>query len=129
LACAVTPSPSPPTAPTPEEPETQITELTAEQLYLAYEASQANADVQFKGEIIKVTGVVESMDKDAAGTAYIILTSNETNKTQMVKCLFSKGYGGEMMGVTSGDTVIIQGIGFGYAEYPIITDCKLLEKK
>jgi len=124
-----TPPTTPPTPPTPEEPEPQIIEVTAEQLYMAYKANQVTADAQFKGETLKVTGVVESMGKDATGTAYIVLSSSETNKTQMVKCLFSKGYGGEMVGVTTGDTVTIQGIGFGYVQYPIISECKLIAKK
>jgi len=125
----LTPPSTPSTPPTTEEPETQIIEMTAEQLYLAYKANQSNADSQFKGEILKVTGVVESMDKDATGTAYIILVNNGTDKIPGVKCLFSKGYSGEMIGITTGDTIVVQGMGFGYAKYPIITNCKLLERK
>ncbi len=124
---AVTPPSS--TTPTPEAPETQIMEMTAEQLYMIYMVNQANADAQFKGEPIKITGVVESMDKDATGVAYIILVNSGPDKIPGIKCLFSKGYGGEMVGVTTGDTITVQGTGFGYAKYPIITDCKLLEKK
>jgi len=59
------------TAPAPKQES--LATIDAETLYKAYEANEVAADEQFKGKLLKVSGVIHDIGKDIMDNPYVIL--------------------------------------------------------
>ena len=64
--------------PVPAAPQQMVLSTTATKLFNAYEENEVAADEQMKGNLIEVSGVVQSIEKDFTDSIIIQLkTSNE----------------------------------------------------
>jgi hypothetical protein len=109
------------------EPEPAAMELTVEELLSAYETDPVKADEKFLNEVLRVTGVVYTVDiKDFLDTHYIRLTGTEKNFLQSVQCMFDKKHASLLAGLEIGQTVTVQGIFNGSMIAIRLNDCFLV---
>ena len=107
---------------TNESPEQEITgvQITAEELLQAYKADELAADKLYKGEILRVTGKVNSTGENIVGTQFVKLSGGSI-EAWGVQCMFGKKYGTEIARLTMSEVVTIVGECDGY----LITDVKM----
>ena len=91
-----------------------------------YKASEVEADAKYKGKIIKVTGVVDSIGEDTLHHPYIRLTGGGKHQAWGVRCAFSKKYEPELAQLTIGQTVTVQGKCDGRLINVLMKDCRLV---
>jgi RNA polymerase subunit RPABC4/transcription elongation factor Spt4 len=90
------------------EPEQSIS-VTAEQLLEAYNENEVKADSQYKGKVLEVTGIVNTIGKDILDEAYVTVGSGEPYEVWSVQCYFGKGDLDSISELSPGDTVTISG--------------------
>lgn len=88
--------------------------VTATELYAAYDANAVAADAKYKGQVIQVTGVVDSIDEDIMGDAYVTLTADEYG-WDSVQCYFPDSERAALASLRSGQTVRVKGVCDGKA--------------
>jgi len=103
-----------------------VIEITAPQLYSAYKANQVAADAKYKGVVLNVRGIVDSIGKDILDTPYITLSSGGAYEIWGVQCMFSKEYEAELARLVKGQGVTVQGRCSGYLINVILRDCILV---
>ena len=91
-----------------ESTATETTEITAEKLLQAYRTDKNAAEAEYKGRILKVTGVVSSVSKNFVGTTFIKL-AGVSIEAYRVQCMFDKEHEPELAQMTKGDTITIRG--------------------
>lgn len=98
-----------PTSPTytTSTPEETSTHITASDLWSEYDANEVLADRKYKGHLLLVTGVVDSIDKDFMDQPHVSLKGNDVIGT--VRCSFSKDQEDVLMGLSKGQTVSVIG--------------------
>lgn len=64
--------------------------ISAVQLYGQYEANEVEADNEYKGKVLAVTGVVGDIGKDIVDQAYVLLTSGDALGMFGVQCFFNE---------------------------------------
>lgn len=70
--------------PAPKQPEQTVLVTTATKLFNAYDENEVAVDEQVKGQLIQVSGVVQSVEKSFTGSIVIQLkTSNEFTPASM----------------------------------------------
>ena len=87
---------APPPGASPPAPEAtsaiaEAIEITAEELLHAYRADDTAAEAEYKGKILRVTGVVSSTGKNMVGTAFVKLSGSGIEAFR-VRCMFDKDY-------------------------------------
>jgi hypothetical protein len=80
---------------------------TAEELYTAYSENEVAADMQYKGKIGLVHGVVQDIGKDFLDNAYIVIGGE--GLLNGVQCLFQKSEEARMAALSKGQTVTVKG--------------------
>jgi len=111
LSACGEPAPSPSTT-QPAAPA--VIEISAAQLYEEYEANAIAADQKYKDKMLKVTGVVSSIDKDVLGSPYVVLTGGGEYEVWGVQCTFSSAYEPQLAKLTKGQVVTVTGKCKGY---------------
>lgn len=101
-------------APPTRHTEPEVIEISAADLYSAYEANQVAADQQYKGRLLKVTGVVSSIGKDILGSPYIVLGSGDEWEVWGVQCTFPSRYESRIAKLEKGQQVTVTGKCTGY---------------
>ena len=66
--------------------------VSATMLLAAYHANEVSADEKYKGRLLKVTGVVESINKDILDSPFVSLIGGEENIFDTVQVTFNEGY-------------------------------------
>lgn len=93
-----------------QEPEPPAMELTVEELLSAYEIDEAAANEKFLNKVLRVTGVVATIDiKDRLETHYIRLTGAEGDLLQSIQCVFNKKHAPALEQLEKGQMVTVQG--------------------
>lgn len=82
-------------------------EVSANQLYADYEANGVSADQQYKGKILKVTGTVNTIDKDIMDQIYVTLKGDGVLGD--VQCFFSDDYINEAAQLQKGQKITVVG--------------------
>jgi len=109
------------------EPEPVAMELTVEELLSAYETDEVAADAKFANKLLRVTGVVATIDvKDMLDIHYIRLTGAERNLLQSVQCMFDKKHAPVLEKLEKGQTVTVQGKYTGSIIAIRMIDCVLV---
>lgn len=109
------------------ELEPAVMELTVEELLSAYETDETAADENFVNKVLRVTGVVATIDiKDKLETHYIRLTGAEGNLLQSVQCVFNKKHAPALEQLEKGQTVTVQGTYNGSMIATRMVDCALV---
>lgn len=65
-------------------PTKEVYKTTAKQLYQDYEANEVAADEKMKGKLIEVSGVIESIDKDAFDNIVLHLKTGNSFAAAMI---------------------------------------------
>jgi len=124
-APAPKPAPMPPSEPISVPTPTE-TEVTVQELCSAYKASNVAADAKYKGKILTVTGVVDSIGEDILHNPYIRLTSGGKHQACGARCVLDKKYEPELAQLTIGQTVTVQGKCDGRLMNVLMKDCALV---
>lgn len=108
----------------PKEPELEI---TATEMLTAYDENGVNADNQYKGKYLKVTGTVGNIGTDILGDAYVTL-KNENNKYAIisVQCYFDDNNTDAIASLKEGDSVSITGTCSGSTGNVILKGCDVV---
>jgi len=83
-------------------------ELTAEELLQAYRTDEEGAEAEYKGKILRVTGMVGSVGKNMVGTPFVKLAGGGIEAWR-VRCMFDKEHETELAQVTKGRAITVQG--------------------
>ena len=81
--------------------------VTARELFDDFQANEVRANGKYKGNSIKVSGVVSRIGTDIADTPYVALEVGDP--VFSVQAMFRKSDAGRLTGLSIGDQVIIQG--------------------
>lgn len=110
----------------PEKPKTRKGfKLSAAALIAAYEANEVAADEKFKGKLIEVTGVVDTIAKDIMGDPYVTLGSDKEFEFAHVQAMFPADAAKQLAGLRKGQTLTVQCTGGGKVINVIGHDCLL----
>ena len=102
------------------------TEITAEQLSSAYAADETAADQLYKGNLLEVTGKVNSVNKNLMGVYFVKLSGGGIEAWE-IQCMFDEQYGSVVEQLQQNDVVTIMGICDGYYMSIKMKDCVLVE--
>jgi len=96
-------------------------EVSAEELAVAYAGNEVAADNRYKGRILEVGGIVETIGKDILGEATIALS---TQAGLGVSCALGKQLQREIASLRPGQAVVIRGRCKGsFLGGPLLSDC------
>jgi hypothetical protein len=116
--------PEPEAEPELEPPEM---ELTVDDMLAAYAADDVAADERFMNKVLRLTGVVSSIDvKDVLDINSIRLTGSNGDQWQSVQCMFDKKHSAELTQLEIGQTVTVQGRYNGSLIAMRMVDCALV---
>jgi hypothetical protein len=97
--------------------------LTAEELHDAYTENGVAADERYRGRLLRVSGAVESINRDIVDRPYVML---HTRRGMGVQCFFPQGRSSSISSLRRGDDVVIRGRGNGnLATMVFLKDCSL----
>jgi hypothetical protein len=121
------PEPEPEVEPVPEPELEPAMELTVDELLSAYVTDEAAADAKLANKLLRVTGVVATIDvKEMLDNHYIRLTTAERNLLRSVRCVFDKTQAPVLQKLAIGQTVTVQGIYRGSIIEIRMLDCVLV---
>ncbi len=83
--------------------------VTATQLVSDYEANEVAADGKYKGKILEISGVIDSISKDVLNTPQIILSSGRNDTFRSIQCSFAANQEGELAVLAKGKAIVIRG--------------------
>ena len=89
--------------------EAVVIPVTASSLYAAYEANRIGADAKYKDAIVRVTGIVTSIDEDILGDAYVTLTDGGQFSMWGVQCYFADSNRAALAGLNKGQSATLNG--------------------
>lgn len=93
----------------PEKPKTRKGfKISAATLIAAYEANEVAADEKFKGKLIEVTGVIDSIAKDILGDPYVTLGSGKDFEVSHIQAMFPASAAKQLAGLRKGQTITVQ---------------------
>ena len=98
--------------------------IAADLLYQLYDQNEDQADAQFRGKIIEVSGIVDYLGKYLLGKRYVTLRSREKGNLS-VRCFFGDEHQDALAGLSPGRAVTIRGRCSGKAGNVILEDCAL----
>lgn len=84
-------------------------DVTATELWEAYRANEVNADGRYKGQVVRVTGVVDKVAKGLLGDPYVSL---EAGDRKHVRCNFEDSVPA-LANIAPKQTVTLRGLGDG----------------
>lgn len=97
-------------------------ELSATDLFAAYKANEVAADAKYKGQPLKVSGIVVSINKNVMGDPFIELVGE--NEFETVTANFDKSELQELSGLHKGQFVTVTCRGAGMILTSPMLDCK-----
>ena len=86
--------------------ESAIT-VSARQLYADYEANGVAVDGKYKGKVLQVTGVVNTIDRDIMDKIYVTLKGNQYFGD--IQCFFAESHIGTASQLSKGQTITVKG--------------------
>ncbi len=95
--------------------------VTADAIYRAYKANEVAADNKYKGKVIAVSGIVDSIGKGFTGGPYISLKTS--SPILGVRCYFAKSHLGELAKIKKNTEVTLKCVGGGKIMSPILRGC------
>lgn len=95
--------------PEAKKEQTETIAISAGELISAYGENGVSADQKYKGKLLEVTGVVDSIDKDILDEAYVTLGTGEDFELISVQCYFDEKDLDSIMSLKKGDVVTIIG--------------------
>lgn len=96
------------------------------ELVSEYKANEIRADQRFKGKLIRVDGVVESIGKDVTGAPYLVVAKARRTLPPNIYCGLTPAAAQRAASLSEGDTVAVRGRVAGKALHVALGDCQLL---
>lgn len=81
--------------------------VSARQLYADYEANGVAADGKYKGKVLQVTGVVNTIDRDIMDKIYVTLKGDQYFGD--IQCFFAESHVGTASQLSKGQTITVKG--------------------
>lgn len=81
--------------------------ISANALYKAYDDNSVAADSKYEGKIVKVSGHIQSIGKDIADTAYLVIGGE--GYLDGVQCMLPEGQEGLVGSLSKGQYVTLKG--------------------
>ena len=106
-------------------PEPEAIKVTPDILLSEYNANGVAADAKYKDNLLEITGVVRSIDKDIMNTPYIAFESG-SNMFESVQCMFKKGDEPTLATVEKGQNITLRGQMSGKLGNVIVRDCVIV---
>lgn len=100
------------------------TKTTVEELLRAYNENEIRADRMYKGELLAVTGTVESVNH-VLGGPYIVLVDPDGKQAGGLHCNFPRGQAERLLHIHKGEKVELVCTGAGKMFHVILDACKL----
>lgn len=111
-------SPSPSVEPT--------IQITATDLLAAYEENQVNADNQYKGKLLEVTGIIDDIGTDIMDDVYVTINNGDEYAFTCVQCFFkNKDEIAKVSNLKPGSEITIVGKCDGEVFNVLLKDCKI----
>lgn len=128
IAIVISGEGTPAMTPTPQVTEPSAIPVTAAKLSSAYEDNEVAADAQYKGEIVDVTGVVETIAKDIFDTPYVVLRDGGKWSVWNIQCMFSVKDELTLAQLSKGQVITVRGKCDGYGRPNVIArNCKVVQ--
>lgn len=109
------------------EPPKPVINVTAVKLYNDYKANEVAADATYKGNVVRVSGTVETIGKDILSNPYVTLKADQYGYNT-VQCLFSRQDEPLLAQLTKGNSIVLQGTVSGYTILsPMVDDCQIVK--
>jgi len=81
--------------------------VSARQLHADYEANGVAADGKYKGKVLQVTGVVNTIDRDIMDKIYVTLKGDQYFGD--IQCFFAESHVGAASQLSKGQTITVKG--------------------
>lgn len=101
--------------------------ISASQLHRDYQANEVRADTMYKGKILEITGVVESIGKDFLDTIYVELSVGDEYSFTSIQCFFADSHTEAAANLNEGKRVTIKGRCEGLTMGVVIRGCSIVE--
>ena len=99
--------------------------ISAVQLSQEYNDNQVSADQSYKGKLIEVSGIIDSIGKDILDEPYVTLKGIETSFFG-IQCMFNKSKEDKLANLVKGQTITLTGKVSGeLIGNVIVRDCDL----
>lgn len=112
-----------------EETKVEAIKVTAIKLSEDYKANEVSADAQYKGKLVEITGLVDSIGKDITDTPYVVLQTSQYAIVDRIQCMFSKSDSDiqELSKVVKNQKITLGGKASGKLGNVLISDCKIVK--
>ncbi len=108
-------------------PNAQPIKVLANQLVGDYGENQIAADNKYKGQLLQISGLVDSVGKDVQGNPFVVIKTN-LQSFSAVDCFFSQSQEGQLASLMSGDAIIAQGMESNYLAGNVeVKSCSLVQ--
>lgn len=98
--------------------------VTAIQLSEDYKSNEVAADAQYKGKLVEVSGTVNTIGKDILDTPYVSLQTDQYSIVG-VQCMFDKNSEQQLINLSKGQSISLQGEVSGKLMNVIIRGCSI----
>ncbi len=106
----------------------EVSQVTASRLIAEYKANEVNADGYFRGRLVLVRGVVNTVGRGLSDEPYVLLESGERFSVVSVQAFFSKRSETELASLRPGNVVHILGKCKGKSFNVLLEGCQLVDE-
>ncbi|MDR0519512.1 MAG: OB-fold putative lipoprotein [Clostridiales Family XIII bacterium] len=107
-------------------PEESAIQISAKDLMDAYDENEVAADEKYKGKVLQVKGVVNSVATDIMDELYVTLDNGAELEIISVQCYFNEDKKDAIAKLKKGDEITIEGTCTGYLINVLLEDCDVL---
>ncbi len=108
-------------------PKEEAIKIAAVKLSEEYKANEVAADSKYKGKILEISGIVDSIGKDILNVPYIALKSYEYAVIDKVQCMFSKNDESKLIDVAQGQQITLRGEVSGKMGNILVNGCQIVK--
>lgn len=111
-------------SPTTTEQRPVAKNVSVNDLLSEYKANEIRADGRFKGEWVRVSGVVDSVKKDITDSMYVTVGTGQRFEIPQVQCFLTKSQEAHAASIDKGAKVTLTGKVSGLMMNVIVKDCE-----
>lgn len=97
--------------------------ITADDLYLAYKDNEVNADNTYKGKLVKISGIIDSIGKDILDKPYVTIKTE--NSFSNVQCFVADDALDSVATLKSDQSIVMEGRVDGYLMNVSVKNCRI----
>jgi hypothetical protein len=105
----------------------EVIKVNARRIVDDYKANEVSADAKYKGKLIEVSGVVDTIGKDLLDTPFISLQSYEYAIIDHVQCMFDKAAEAELAQVSKNQSITLRGEVSGKLGNIVVRGCRIVK--